>query len=597
LTTLTGYVGLRPDSAVAARLADTAAAAHAVVQEGTAPDGGRWMIAVLPSTSGGHERHYAVAGRGARGFIVGRLFGDWSTGGTGAPDPLTLAAWLAEPDTLARRAWGRYTAAVVTDAGDLVLMRDPVGLAGCYHTPCEQGLAFSTRTESLVDILGVRPPVDWELIGSFLLQQHFPTTRTSLAGVSQLLPGHVLRLPAGTGATPQTTTSWSAVRLAQETATEDDPAALTQVLRRCVRAWTEGAPAVAVQLSGGLDSSTVTWAAREELGDDQQLLLRSLYHSGLNSADERRYAQAMADRVQAPLAFVDAAHVPVLGPAQRAARRWDCVSMHPAELRLSEALLDGLAPGVVALAGGGGDQVFMARAADSSQLADHLRARGLRAGLGEALAESRATGEPFAVLARTALRGSRLRRLAGQDGDSLGVRFATPPWLPPTFTPLPLALPAGLDALPVAKRQQLVGIAYWAGGVDRDHAPTGALVYPMLSQPLVEIALRTPTHRLVDHTDDRLPLRRAMRELLPPIVASRRVKSEYSGLYQWAVRQSYPYLRELLLDGAGVAAGLVDRCLVDADLTRTALGARGDPNWPLIGLIAAETWCRAWQEP
>jgi asparagine synthase (glutamine-hydrolysing) len=603
MMTLTGFYGLRPDSAVAHRLTTAAAATNSTVVNGTDPCGGRWMIALEPAASSapGHDCGYDVTGdSGSRGFIAGTLFGVGPAGSHRSErvsGPTVPAAWMERADTLPRHVWGRYAAAVVTGDGELVLVRDPLGLAACYHMRCEQGIAFATRTESLLDMVGARPTFDWELIGSFLLQQHFPTSRTSLAGVSQLLPGGVLRASAGLASSPRFTTMWPQVALARE-ATVADGEEIRDTLRSCTRAWIDKASTVVVQLSGGLDSSSVLWAARQGLNARQRLLACSIYHSAMPASDERRYAAAMAACADAELTFVDAAQCSILGQPRQPMRRWDSVSMHPAELRMTEALFDGLGPDVATLAGGGGDQVFVTRGVGSPHLEDHVRARGVRAGVREVLAESRATGEPIAALTRASLRGMlsvHSRLLPRRPVGTLAVRFPTPPWLPSGFTPLPLTLPDGLTTLPFTKQQQLVGIAYWAGGVDRDHAATGALIYPMLSQPLVEIALRMPTHRLVDHADDRVPLRHAMREALPPVVAARRVKSEYSGLYQWAVRQNLAYLRDLVLDGAGVDAGLVDRKEVEVDLTRTAFGARPDPNWPLIGLIAAETWCRAWQ--
>lgn len=600
MTTLTGFYGLRPDSPVARQFARAAGANNGDILTGTDPAGAQWMIVAVPGPAQGstQDRAYPVTGpSGIRGFMAGRLFGDWPADDDAAPGPELLATWLDPLTELPARAWGRYAGAVVTADGDLTLLRDPLGLAACYYMSCERGIAFSTRTASLLDLVGARREFDWEFIASFLVQQHFPTGRTSLAGVSQLLPGGTVTVAAGAAGPPRAGTFWRPVALAREPALVD-AGQVADTLRRCTGAWMAGSPTVAVDLSGGLDSSAVAWAARRELRPRQRLVAHTLFHSLLNSADERQYAAAMADSVHAELRVIDAASSPVLGPPRGPLRRWDCVSMHAAELRLNEELVAGLGPDVVSLSGGGGDQVFLARGAGSPHLADHLRGRGVRAGAAELLAESGATGQPVLPLAR-AMFADLLVTRPGRRGRgptrSLGVRFPTPPWLPEPFTPLPLALPREVETLPAAKQEQVVGISYWAGGVDREYrAAQNPVGYPMLSQPLVEIALAVPAHRLVDHGRDRIVLRDAMHDAMPPAVAARRIKSEYAGLYQDAIRQNFGYLRDLVLDGEGIRAGLVDREHAMQDLRRTALGCRPDPNWPLIGLIAAETWCRAW---
>lgn len=599
MTTLTGLFGVRPDGLAAKRLAHAVRADGGELAEGTDPLGARWMIAVQPGRSAGADRdtaHRAEDPSGLRGFLVGRLFD--RSADDGIPSSAQVGRWLSRPRDLPARVWGRYAGAVVNAESELMLLRDPLGLATCYHAPCEDGIAFSTRTVSLVELLGSRPAFDWEFIASFILQQHFPTERTSLSGISQLPPGGLLRAHPAAPGRLIAESLWNPVDTVRQP-TVPHPEEVADTLRRCSAAWIAGSRTVALDLSGGLDSSAIAWAVRLALGPERHLAARTLYHSELGAADERRYAAAMADSVQAELRFIDAAQASPLDPAVRPARRWDCVTMHAAELRMIELLTDGIDADAALVSGGGGDQVFQTRGSGPPHLAAHLRARGLLAGAREVLGESRTTGQPLLPLARAALRELREdgpRRLARRTAPPPGVRFPTPAWLAGPREPLRLTLPDGIEHLPTAKREQVVGIAYWAGGVDRDHRPGGKpVIYPMLSQPLVEIALRTPAHLLVDHARDRIPLRDAMDPVLPRVVATRRVKSEYAGLYQCAVRRNFGQLRDLLLDGQGVREGLVDSRLLLEDLRRTALGGRPDPGWPLIGLIAAETWCRAWR--
>jgi asparagine synthase (glutamine-hydrolysing) len=597
-TGLTGLFGVRPDGLAAKRLAHAVRADGGDLVEGTDPRGGRWMIAAGPQSGAGTDRdvaHRVADPSGMRGFLFGRLFD--RDRGDAAASPEQIGHWLARPRELPVHLWGRYAGAVVDRNGELTLLRDPLGLAALYHAPCEDGIALSTRTASLVDVLGTGSAVDWEFIASFIVRQHFPTERTSLAGIAQLSPGTLLRARPDAPRRLIAESLWNPVDVARQEKVPD-PEEIAETLRRDTAAWIAGSPAVALDFSGGLDSSAVAWAVRRSPGPERRIFARTLYHSELAAADERHYARAMAEAVGADLHTIDTAQASPLDAALGPARRWDCVTMHTAELRMIELLTEDLGADTALLSGGGGDQVFQTRGAAPPYLAAHLRARGLIPGAREVVRESQATGASLPRLARatlTELREDSPRRLARRTAPPTGVRFPTPAWLT-ADEPLPLTLPDGIEHLPAAKREQVAGIAYWTGGVDRDHRPSGKpVIYPMLSQPLVEIALRTPAHLLIDHVRDRIPLRDAMDPVLPRVVSARQVKSEYAGMYQRAVNRNFSRLCELLLDGQGVRAGVVDAEPLLADLRRTALGGRPDPGWPLIGLIAAETWCRAWR--
>ncbi|BCJ65795.1 asparagine synthase-related protein [Polymorphospora rubra] len=597
MTQLAGYVDLHPEQRPARRLRELVGTAGSVPVEG---DG--WLVAGLPPSApvaglpardplpGDDAPVLVVAGAANRGLLVGRLFhldGDLSRRST-EPVPLD---WLDHDGALPRRRWGRYVGAAVRPDGTLLLVRDPIGHLPCFHVPYQGGLVFATRMALLVDLLGECPAPDWDRLGTFVVQGPGPTTRTAWQGVSQLPPGTRLRR---TGRETSREPLWSAAAVAAGGGADPDPDALRETLRACTRAWVGSAPVVALDLSGGLDSSAVAWAVHADLRADQTFQPRYVSFPAGASLDERPLAGAVTQRLGSELLVVDGADLLPLTPPKGELPRADAPQLQFTEARLNELLAEQAGPAAEALGGGGGDQVFVLKGG-GDHLADHLRRRGAL-GLVEAWRESRHGLTPFPQLLATA--GRELRRgrrrepaLTGHDFD-----FPRPAWLSPPDPGSPLDLPAGAAELSAVRAGQILGIAYWGDAVDREHRnPHRPSVYPLLSQPVVEFALRTSVPALVDHTGDRLPLRRAVRGLLPGSATDAAVKGSYAGMYQLALRHNAAVARELIMDGRCAEQGLVEREAALADLRATGRGFVRGPNWPLYNLLAVELWCRAWR--
>lgn len=588
MTALAGFVGIEQDEPAARALRRLAEDPRAMVA------GDRWAIAAVghPGLSPADDWLLEVReGQRVRGFVLGRLHVREGDLDRARRDPVGLAS--LRRDGLAGAAWGRYSAAAVDEDGALVLARDPIGLSTCFHAACGDGHAFATRLELLVELLGSRPPFDWPYLRSFALQGHPPTARTGFEGVAQLPPGTVLELREGRLESRQ---AWSAAAVIRRGHLAPPLEEVRSTLRGCTRAWVAGVPLVCLDLSGGLDSSSVCWAASQGVDAGGRLEARFVRFPEGAPVDESGYARAMAGHVGAPLRVIDGGELLPLTPPRRPLRRTDAPQLQLLEARLNEALAELSGPDAQTLSGGAGDQVFLARTGVPYHLEDHFRARGLAHGLRETAMESAAgAGSVPGLLAGIAAERWRLGTGRRDGLARVGLGFGRPPWMLPDGPPLAADLPAATGALPAGKARQALGIAYWAGSVDREHRnPHRPTIYPMLSLPLVELALRAPLHALIDRRGDRLLLRRAMAEMLPRAVAERRDKGAYIGMYHRALRRNFEVARELIAESQAAACGLLDQRLAMEDLRATALGCRRGPNWPLFSLLAVELWCRTW---
>jgi asparagine synthase (glutamine-hydrolysing) len=118
-------------------------------------------------------------------------------------------------------------------------------------------------------------------------------------------------------------------------------------------------------------------------------------------------------------------------------------------------------------------------------------------------------------------------------------------------------------------------------------------VSPLYSQPVIELCLRIPVHILTYGGWDRAIARRAFYSELPREVANRRNKGGIEQHVRQIFTHNAVFMRELLLDGALVKEGIIDRTKLAA-----ALSGRGSKihhgQVELLEFMGTEAWLRHW---
>lgn len=178
----------------------------------------------------------------------------------------------------------------------LICARDPLGVVPLYVTQRPQLFAFSTDLRALVELLGPNLGLDAERMVRFLARLAPRHHSTFLRDIRLLPAGHWLRISRTTTEQRQ---YWSPeTQLGQVPSTEAEwilsyRDALTQAI-------TERIPdhgMIASELSGGLDSSSVTAAAASVAGhqrDQCAVLALTMAYPGFEELDELPYARAVA---------------------------------------------------------------------------------------------------------------------------------------------------------------------------------------------------------------------------------------------------------------------------------------------------------------
>ncbi|HVS77645.1 MAG TPA: asparagine synthase-related protein, partial [Steroidobacteraceae bacterium] len=116
-------------------------------------------------------------------------------------------------------------------------------------------------------------------------------------------------------------------------------------------------------------------------------------------------------------------------------------------------------------------------------------------------------------------------------------------------------------------------------------------VSPLFSQPLMELCLRIPTYVLTHGGWDRAIARRAFYDDLPPEIRNRRHKGGIEEHLRHTLEHNRGFLRELLLDGALVREGIVDRARLAEVLSGRATPIAAGPG-ELLEYAGIEAWLR-----
>src|SRR5206468_11205828 len=88
----------------------------------------------------------------------------------------------------------------------LLVARDRLGIKPLYFAEVDGRLVFASELKAILALDLVEPRLDWEALGHFLTFQVTPRSRSIVAGVSKLPPGHLL--VAGPGMPPRISRYW-----------------------------------------------------------------------------------------------------------------------------------------------------------------------------------------------------------------------------------------------------------------------------------------------------------------------------------------------------------------------------------------------------
>jgi asparagine synthase (glutamine-hydrolysing) len=289
-----------------------------------------------------------------------------------------LAAWIRWGPAGLDRLAGMWALAVFdATTRELVLVRDRYGVKPLYWTVDRDRLLFASEIKALAR-QRARNAVDRQSLAEWWLYRNVDalTPETLIEGISQLLPGQLLRVREGriaceTWYEPIDHVSAEAFAAAAAQSPETIVAEIERRLDDSVRLRLVSDVPVGTLLSGGLDSSLVTAMAARHSSDLTAFHVSIQGHADL---DERRFAEQLTEHHGIP--FVPMELTAELFRAHLAEVTWleDLPLTHPNSV--AYRLISGVARRhgvIVLLSGEGADELFGGYAWSYRRRRHHLR--------------------------------------------------------------------------------------------------------------------------------------------------------------------------------------------------------------------------------
>ena len=503
--------------------------------------------------------------------------------------------------TLMDSYWGRFVA-IVTNSDENVtwVVKDPTGRLPCFVTQWGPiSIVFSYLPDCVA--LGVPPfRVNWSYIAARIALGSGRPDDTGLEDVSEVCGGECLAFRAGHRSRHL---YWDPNRLFGSEPGKG-PAHLAQSLRTaaraCASAWASTHDTMVHRLSGGLDSSIVLTCLAE--APSRPRILGLTYYRPGGVSDERPWARLAAQRSgcehieYARTANIDFAALSSMRPTATPPLSSSFLETDPTERELANRY-----HATAICSGDGGDSLFGSTSARFSVL-EYARRRGLRPELLRLASDVALLSNQtvWSVLGKTLryalfdhdtretqhLREARRLAAAEVREPILAQRQSfSHPWfrlrrLPPGASEILsfLTLPDQFYP-PLSDPEE--------GGVET--------IFPLLSQPLVELCVSIPSYLHFEQGRDRGLARRAFADDVPAAILARTWKDRVQGFPEEILHANLPYFRSILLDGILVKERFLDAKALETTLSGNALKDTASVG-EILDHVLVECWLRSWTE-
>jgi asparagine synthase (glutamine-hydrolysing) len=500
------------------------------------------------------------------------------------------------------RYWGSYIAILGSaDGATRSIVRAPVNAPPCLQLTFHGVHVAYSRLSDWTELRLARLSINWDYITAYSVFGRQWCSESAFSEIRELQGGECFQVRESTAAYRML---WDPCAIARSEAIDNLAEAsslLRTVTQACVHTWTAGHARVLHRLSGGLDSSIVL-ACLAHAPNAPSVTCEHFY-SDEPSGDERTYARLVAEHCQCVMVEKEGdANIDMRGMRHITSTMIPCAGYAYLEITRPEVELARTIGATALFSGDLGDLLFHVGPA-SPALSEYLGKYGPRRDLLQ-VALDVATHEGssiWRVLRRLLSKLVSARRSDWRAYDSLtdtiawrGVTPGAIAWFEQNIERFVHPWLRNAAEVPEGKLWQIYLLPD-----DTDwHNPASApgdplLIRPLAGQPVVELCLRIPTYLNIWNGWDRAVARKAFAADLPKQVVLRTTKGCPEGRIRKLVARNEPFIREMLLDGALVARGILDKSKLEGAMPGSPAPSRA-VNSMILEQLGTEVWLQQW---
>ncbi len=501
---------------------------------------------------------------------------------------------LKGPSLLTAKFWGKYLFICFDKvARQFICCCDPSNRWPVYWSWSKRcGLLFSDTITCLHQALtdmGERPAWNQSFFTTWLRTGSVQSGAMPFDRISELPPGCAIFYTHGRE--PEMSPVWDPLMSSIHDAIHQNP---YDILKNYLSLNVSPNDRPVLELSGGLESSSVLLAMREIASATQPLACAHYYNSKVGSSNELEHARRIAQHTGADLSEIDN---PILSFAPTK-QIWRTAKPH---IRYCSLAFDqhvasqfNERENSMLISGHGGDALFLAPPPWGA-LADAaltLRWRHLLRMAMDMVLIRRTSLTHIARHAIKSLFSSDPSENLGGTFDLLSDAVQLEPLdgrshLHPFIQKTKIRLPGKLYQL---------FLAYFS--LDDVRAPTypfkSGTHYPFLCQPMVEFALSVPSYRHFEGAHNRIILRKSVADATGYPHLWRRNKGETSGIDLLGIRQHKDHVMAHCLEGYLAKEGYIDPIRTRTAIQESCKG-RSEYFMNILYIYAAELFIQGWQ--
>ena len=527
------------------------------------------------------------------GLTIGKLF-DRQTSQPGTPNNLEVQALIENPKLLFKNWWGRYITVLYNKQQQKhTLIRDPQGLSTLFYIVRPGSVLFSTDMGLLYDMLEEKPSLNLDYFAEYISNKNHTSDAIPFTVVKQLLPGMALHINADGSVAHEQLWSLEPFKCSFITDTKQFEEELLATLRSCVKAWANGSNNISVELSGGADSTAVMILLRD-VCPDANIVAINYFDSKTPSSNEIEYAQEVADMCDAPLQLIDWQTVGLTDPLPTQWRpdKPSTMFLFPKMTEQLHAIATQHGS-TEFMNGQGGDHVFLAPQ-PTEALADYWLQRGFR-GITQPVKElSAASRTPWTLLAQHALSD-----ITHYYGKKRKIVHEPTPFLHSDFSAQlkkqSLYLGDGMKNFYPGKINHIESIHHAVSYAERNRTMAHKITaHPLLSQPLIELALTVPTYQSFADGFDRILFRNAVSRIKKPKALWRTIKGQTTGSMTKMFFKDANFIHDLIENGTLMKSGMLNKQWLEREMIKIRHG-QIENLWAITHLFTAQQWLNQWK--